>query len=270
MCLITEFMKQQVEAELKKQKLKETELLAQVKREEQEKQLERLEHVKRKLEQQRKKSEERQDSNSSEIKLHWQALIRCEFIVNIVESAEIQDLVEKLCDVDLGFKLVVKSVTRVKSEAETLARYHHHKDSLSNPNRTVRKFYGNTKEIISETIIRSGFSLSSHLTGNEGRLGSFGCGCYFTTNSNVGALHCGEVNSGHLLYCEVALGTFLATKKEINGLTAGELNEKGYESVYAGREFVSVDTGIEYEQFVIYHPFQAIPLYLIMFEKVAC
>jgi hypothetical protein len=48
-------------------------------------------------------------------------------------------------------------------------------------------------------------------------------------------------------------------------MSYNEVTERGYDSVYVPRDVVG-QQGIFYEQFIVYHPFQAIPLYLIEYE----
>jgi hypothetical protein len=69
-------------------------VIEEAKKEEFQKQLAKLEHVrKKKLERERQNTEQKPLDRGA---LHWQARVKCQFIADIVESFEIRERAEKL------------------------------------------------------------------------------------------------------------------------------------------------------------------------------
>lgn len=270
-----------IKEEISAQKQEEKKKIEEAKRLEFQNQLARLEHVKRKIEKQRREDEERDRQQNIGV-LHWQAKVRCLFISNIIEFSEIKDKAEKFIDPNVPFRLRVKNITKIRLEAELLKEREEYIQTMFNPRRKVMKFYGNSIDTISDVISTGRFFPSNKLrkepqTGIENTngerdddiLGCFGYGVYFTTDANASLLHCGKrgTTTKYLLYCEVNIGNTLPVSEADVTFSYNELTERGYDSVYASRDVVG-NEGIFYEQFVAYHPFQALPVYLIECEEV--
>lgn len=240
-------------------------------------QLAKLEHVKQKIEKERRLEEDRTRQQNAGA-LHWQAKVRCLFISNIIEFSEVKDKTERFIDVRLPGRPRVTNITKIRVDKDILEERNGFLQTLYDPRRTVMKFYGNSVDNISDVISSGRFFPSNKLhkkreTGdekdkqkddNEEIFGTFGYGVYFTSDSNTSALHCGE-KGRFLLYCEVNIGRSLEISKPEVMMGYNELTERGYDSLYISRDAVG-NEGIEYEQFVVYHPFQARPVYLVEYE----
>lgn len=217
-----------------------------MKKEEFQKQLAKLEHVKQKIELERQKEEEKNRQKNSNT-LHWTAKVRCIFISDIVESAEVKDKVEMFYNPNLGFRIRVKSILKIKPHPEVLEEQEEYLRNLFEPQRRVMKFYGNSTEVISNVISTGRFFPSKYIHkkpttveedfGEEDLVGDFGYGVYFTSDSNASALH-GGVLGKYLLYCEVWIGKPLEVTDIDPTLTYNELTDKGYDSVYLPRDRV--------------------------------
>lgn len=96
-------------------------------------------------------------------------------------------------------------------------------------------------------------------------LGKFGVGVYFTSDSTQSAFHSSEHNR-YMLLCEVALGSFWTIHCPMQHLTYEEVKTFDYDSVYGLRNSEKYG-GVECDQFVIYNVNQAVPLYLITYER---
>lgn len=263
------------------QKEAEKKVIEEVKKEEFQKQLAKLEHVRKKLERERQNAEQKPQDRGA---LHWQAKVKGRFISDIVESFEIRDRAEKLIDANLGFKVGVKNVLKICTDAGALQEREEFIKTLFEPRRKVMKFYGNSPAVLSDIIATGRFFPSDKVfrkrndNGSKGqnegkeeaegdeedKFGLFGYGAYFTSASNASVCHCGK-HGRFLLYCEVNIGKALEVTEVDPTMSYNELTERGYDSVYVPRDVVGKE-GIFYEQFVVYHPFQALPLYLIEYE----
>jgi len=90
----------------------------------------------------------------------------------------------------------------------------------------------------------------------------FGKGIYFATDSSKSAQY--TKSSDKLLLCNVAIGNYKTVNSADKNIAYETLISEGYDSVYAPRD-TKTSGGVLYDEFVVYHPHQAIPKYVITF-----
>ena len=133
------------------------------------------------------------------------------------------------------------------------------KTKLFDPTRCDLKFHGTTVEACNN-IIKSGFKLPS-ATGQM-----FGPGIYFASDSSKSAQEVYTKGSNMLLVCEVLLGKAKTVDKACTWMTSKKLSDEGYDSLFAKRGTKETG-GVLYDEFVVFNPKQAIPRYVIHYDK---
>lgn len=185
--------------------------------------------------------------------------VKGKFYIN--ENFNSLDMCEKLCQPSDEFRLRVLNIYHVNAPNQ-YKNYQSYKRSLENPDRTAVKFYGHDLYFIDHAIHTS-FLLSKQV-GNR-LVGKFGLGAYFTTDATQSAIHSSEHNR-YLLLCEVALGTYWTIHCPMQHLNLDEVKAFKYDSVYGLRNSEK-HGGVKNDHFIVYHHYQAVPLYLIEYEK---
>lgn len=180
-----------------------------------------------------------------------------------IQLLTLADMTEKLYQVSHEFKLRVENIYCIDAK-EQRRTYEIYKRNLKTDERIVTRFYGHDLYFVDHAIHTS-FLLSKQV-GNK-MLGKFGMGAYFTTDSTQSAIHSSEHNR-YILLCEIALGAFWTIHCPMQHLNPQEIQMFGYDSVYGLRNSEK-HGGVEHDQFVIYNIHQAVPLYLIVYEKEA-
>lgn len=178
-------------------------------------------------------------------------------VTDILEYNSIKDNVERFIQPDHGKFLNVISIDKIinlKLEEKFLKRQ---KTMIGYSQETTKlKFHGTNEDALMK-IIEEGFQLPKVE-------GMYGLGIYFATDSSKSAQYVGE--KCKLLLCEVALGKSIVFKSANHSLNLEILTKMGYDSVYAPRN--TQDTsGVKFDEFIIYHPYQAIPRYLIHYSE---
>jgi hypothetical protein len=172
------------------------------------------------------------------------------------------DLAEKLCHPSDEFTLKVNEIFQIVCP-ERHGAYQAYKRNLRRPERIAMKFYGQDLWFIDQAI-HSSF-VASKMVGNK-ILGKYGAGIYFTTDASQSAVHSSQQDR-YILLCEIAIGDYWTIHCPMQNLTLAEVGSFGYDSVYGLRNSEK-HGGVQHDQFVIYHIHQALPLYLISYEKV--
>ena len=136
------------------------------------------------------------------------------------------------------------------------------KTEVFDPSRRDLKFHGTTSEAV-DSIIQSGFKLPK-----SGRQ-MFGRGIYFASDSSKSAQEKYTKGSNMLLICEVLLGRTKTVDKHCQGMTYDKLRAEKYDSLFAKRG--TKDTGgVLNDEFVVFNPKQAIPRYIVHYDKIDC
>jgi len=130
------------------------------------------------------------------------------------------------------------------------------------PTRHDLKFHGTTSEAV-ENIIQSGFKLPT------GGRQMFGRGIYFASDSSKSAQERYTKGSNMLLVCEVLLGKTKTVEKHCQDMTYAKLRAEGYDSLFAKRGTKETG-GVLNDEFVVYNPKQAIPRYIVHYDKMDC
>ena len=183
------------------------------------------------------------------------------------EYVDVQRLVESSCQPEHGQFITVASVTAVRNtklQSRWLAAKAKLLDPLAPPS---RKFHG-TRADAAERIAKDGFKLppSRASTTTRRRL-MFGRGVYFASDSSKSAQHTYTRGECTLLVCDVLLGKPrpVITADYDADNEAKRTGPNGYDSVYAVPN--TRDTGgVLFDEFVVYNPAQALPLYIVKFQ----
>jgi hypothetical protein len=190
-------------------------------------------------------------------------------VIDIVLYQDIMDLAEQNYNLFLNFRVKVKGVYSIKNSLYyERSRAYLKENLLDTSYRTIRKFYGSSVQNISETILDK-FVLNNW-NHNTGDLTNRDYAYYFYSNANTAALRCGDHQ--FLLLCDVVIGKHCLMNSLPELMTLSELNDNGYDSIFSPAKTNLVDISEQDyvshdEAFLIYHPYQAIPVYLIEFEK---
>eukprot|EP01012_Entosiphon_sulcatum_P056768 TRINITY_DN8046_c0_g1_i1.p1 TRINITY_DN8046_c0_g1~~TRINITY_DN8046_c0_g1_i1.p1 ORF type:complete len:764 (-),score=110.93 TRINITY_DN8046_c0_g1_i1:1323-3590(-) len=167
-----------------------------------------------------------------------------------VEFADTKALAEAYLQTDGPRAFFVQKIEKLINphlEQQFLNR----KEQLRDPANTVMKFYVCDKEDAKE-IAASGFKLPS-------LPGVFGRGIHFANGCGNRLLP----PSVKLLLCEVAIGCYKLVMESDRFLTEERLREQGYDSVYAPAYANKDVTSSRQNEFVVYHPQQALPCYCV-------
>lgn len=154
----------------------------------------------------------------------------------------------------------IEKLTNLKLEMGWLEA----KTKVFDPTRCDLKFHGTTAEACIN-IIRSGFKLPS----GKGQM--FGPGIYFASDSSKSAQELYTKGSKMLLVCEVLLGKAKTVGQacKCKWMTQKKLTDEGYDSLFAKRGTKETG-GVLYDEFVVFNPKQAIPRYIVHYEKMDC
>jgi hypothetical protein len=108
-------------------------------------------------------------------------------------------------------------------------------------------------------IIENGFKLPE-------KIGMFGKGIYFATDSSKSDNYAPKENNQDqtMLLCKIALGKVMTLTTACPFLTHDTVL-KEYDSVYAIRNSEATQ-GVKYDEYVIYHIDQILPLYIIKYH----
>ncbi len=121
------------------------------------------------------------------------------------------------------------------------------------------KFHGTSNEGV-EGIIRDGFRMPGAPKFGQ-QPGMYGQGIYFATDSSKSAQEIYTKGSHMLLLCNVLLGRSKEVRSADNKLNKKGLRKEGFDSVYAPR-----GTEVKNDEFVIFDPAQALPVYIIHYR----
>ena len=133
------------------------------------------------------------------------------------------------------------------------------KAEVFDPTRCDLKFHGTTAKACDE-IIQSGFKLPT--SGNQ----MFGPGIYFASDSSKSAQEQYTKGSNMLLVCEVLLGKSKTVHTACHDMRYSKLRREGYDSVFAKRG-TKESGGVLNDEFVVFSRKQAIPRYIVHYEK---
>jgi len=136
------------------------------------------------------------------------------------------------------------------------------KVEVFDPTRCDFKFHGTTSEAV-ESIVQSGFKLPT----TRGQM--FGCGIYFASDSSKSAQERYTKGSNMLLVCEVLLGKTKTVDKRCRDMTYAKIRAEGYDSLFAKRGTKETG-GVLNDEFVVFNPKQAIPRYIVHYDKMDC
>eukprot|EP00760_Papus_ankaliazontas_P004535 PhM_4_TR11943/c0_g1_i1/m.35020 len=168
-----------------------------------------------------------------------------------LEYNTIREYVEKLSPPGDGLVYAVRDIQRLQNphlEVKFTARRQHLVDSRS---RTQMAFYTNNARP-GEVAMREGFLLPS-------APGPYGKGIVFSSDLLARPT---QSNNIRFLVCEVATGKTVALHdEEDRGVTREILEHMGYDSVVS---YTTTIPGVpRLEEFIVYHPDQAIPRYVV-------
>jgi len=152
----------------------------------------------------------------------------------------------------------IQKLTNLKLEIGWLEA----KATAFDPMRCDLKFHGTTVEAV-KSIIQSGFKLPR----SEGQM--FGPGIYFASDSSKSAQEQYTKGSDMLLVCEVLLGKSKTVHRACEDMTAKKLRDEGYDSLFAKRGTKETG-GVLNDEFVVFNPKQAIPRYIVHYDKMDC
>ena len=136
------------------------------------------------------------------------------------------------------------------------------KAQVFDPTRCDLKFHGTTTAACND-IIRSGFRLPA----SSGQM--FGAGIYFASDSSKSAQEVYTKGSNMLLVCEVLLGKAKTVDRACRDMTYKKLRKEGYDSLFAKRGTKQTG-GVLNDEFVVFNAKQAIPRYIVHYEKMDC
>ena len=161
----------------------------------------------------------------------------------LAEFTQVADKVEKYVQPMHNWRPNITKITRVinlalevKFERAKTRAFGHNID---------QKFHG-TGDAGIEGITRNGFRM--------GTGGMYGGGIYFATDSSKSAQSCYTKGSNKLLLCDVLLGRSMVVNQSNGSLNGDFVRQSGFDSVYAPR-----GTAVANDEFIIYHPDQALP-----------
>ena len=149
----------------------------------------------------------------------------------------------------------IEKVTNYYLELKWLEEKRH----LVDPTRSELKFHGTNADAI-ENIINEGFREP------QSKHQMYGPGIYFASDSSKSAQDKYTQGSNMLLLCEVLLGNSLTVEGARNDFDRKKLKRMGYDSVFAKRDTRSTQ-GVMYDEYVVYSQYQAIPRYIIHYDK---
>ena len=95
--------------------------------------------------------------------------------------------------------------------------------------------------------------------------GMFGQGLYFATDSSKSAQRIYTKGSHKLLLCNLLLGRSKVSKRADPTLNYQKIRQEGFDSVFAPRGTEELG-GVRNDEFVVFHPSQALPVYIIHFS----
>eukprot|EP00298_Acanthocystis_sp_HF-20_P017737 c21816_g1_i3.p1 GENE.c21816_g1_i3~~c21816_g1_i3.p1 ORF type:complete len:776 (+),score=152.05 c21816_g1_i3:307-2634(+) len=180
---------------------------------------------------------------------------------NDPEFISVKDRVEKYIVPAHGIRLFVTEIKKIDNEKLSF-EFLKQREQLFNPlSEPQLLFHGTTTDNIN-SIAFEGFKLSQKSNN------LFGKGIYFATDSSKSAQLIYTKGSYKLLLCKVALGsTFtinnLVEKDQYYNWEKKNLDEIGKDSIFGIRNGV-----VMYDEYVVYHPHQALPMYEISFKEV--
>ena len=122
------------------------------------------------------------------------------------------------------------------------------------------KFHGTSNDGLKE-IIRNGFKMPETNPQTSEERGMYGQGIYFATDSSKSAREIYTKDSPKLLLCQVIIGKTMTVEKADSTLNKEKLIEKKYDSVY-----VPAGLDVTSDEFVIFDPDKALPVYIIHFS----
>lgn len=176
------------------------------------------------------------------------------------EYNRVVDRVENYCKPVHGKMLRVTGIERVDNPVLEFL-FCRRRVELHDPGApTTELFHGTSAEAIM-SIVRDGFRLPEQ--SKHGAM--FGRGIYFATDSSKSERYCHGHNQ--LLLCEVAMGKqwkLLGSSRAASQLSGGNVLRE-YDSVHAPRD-TKESKGVLHDEFIIYHPFQAIVRYIVTFD----
>lgn len=175
------------------------------------------------------------------------------------EYNRVVDRVENYCKAVHGKMLRVTGIERVDNPVLEFL-FARRRVELHDPGApTTELFHGTSAEAIMP-IVRDGFRLPEQ--SKHGAM--FGRGIYFATDSSKSERYCHGHNQ--LLLCEVAMGKqwkLLGSSKGASQLNGSNVLRE-YDAVHAPRD-TKETRGVLHDEFIIYHPFQAIVRYIVTF-----
>ena len=148
----------------------------------------------------------------------------------------------------------IEKVTNLKLQKKWLET----KSRMFDPTRSAMKFHGTGDEGV-EGITKNGFRMPQ-----EG--GMYGKGVYFATDSSKSAQDIYTKGSNKLLLCDVLLGKSYTAETAVPNMNSEKLRKKQYDSLYAPRDTKNKG-GVIYDEYIVYVPAQALPKYIIHYEK---
>eukprot|EP01059_Diplonema_ambulator_P031978 TRINITY_DN6057_c0_g3_i4.p1 TRINITY_DN6057_c0_g3~~TRINITY_DN6057_c0_g3_i4.p1 ORF type:complete len:645 (+),score=191.29 TRINITY_DN6057_c0_g3_i4:45-1979(+) len=166
-----------------------------------------------------------------------------------LEFSTIREQIERLTPPEDGVVFAVKEILRIQNhllEQKFKAR----KAQLFDPSaRTVLKYHADTQP--TDHVMKDGFRIPS-------MPGPYGTGIIFSSDISVAY----QTESVRFLLCEIAVGRFTTLhNEEDRGASFEVLQHMGYDSVVARTS--THPTLNKLEEYIIYHPDQAIPRYLV-------
>ena len=170
------------------------------------------------------------------------------------EFTQVTDRVEKYIQSNHNWIPNVRTITKV-TNLQLEVKFEKAKSKAFGTN-IDQKFHGTNNEGV-RGIIREGFRKpGAPLPGK--RLGMYGQGIYFATDSSKSAQAIYTDGSNKLLLCDVLLGKSMVVEKAQNTLNGDYIRKGGFDSVYAPRGTKSTG-GVDNDEFVIYDQDQALP-----------
>ena len=122
------------------------------------------------------------------------------------------------------------------------------------------KFHNTSNDGLKQ-IIRYGFKMPETNPQTSEKRGMYGQGIYFATGSSKSAREIYTEDSQKLLLCQVILGKTMTVEKADSTLNKEKLIEKKCDSVY-----VPAASDVTSDEFVIFDPDKALPVYIIHFS----
>eukprot|EP00658_Telonema_sp_P-2_P059095 TRINITY_DN4779_c0_g1_i1.p1 TRINITY_DN4779_c0_g1~~TRINITY_DN4779_c0_g1_i1.p1 ORF type:complete len:856 (+),score=115.95 TRINITY_DN4779_c0_g1_i1:214-2781(+) len=198
---------------------------------------------------------------------------------HVVEFVQVMDRTEKYVQADHNIPIVVSRIQKITNpqlELEFIqAQMGLHSGPLQLNSQML--FHGTGPEGV-EGIPRTGFRDPDWSDENM-----FGRGTYFATDSSKSAQQMYTKGSGCLLLCEVLLGKVcsvpgLASKHPLKQYVRESqkgrrfldvdhkvMQKEGFDSVFAPRDTRN-NSGVKYDEMIVYNPAHAIPRYIVHFN----